>query len=105
MYKSQAQHDDQACLRQLWALRPQLPEARLVIVLRDPRDMLLEWIAFSAPAPPAGTSVHEAAEWLARALAPVAPLPEQSPSPGSYAPLTLPTNPPPLNYVEPSRPT
>ncbi len=62
----------------LWALRPQLPEARLVIVLRDPRDMLLEWIAFSAPAPLAVTSVHEAAEWLARALAQVATLHEQS---------------------------
>lgn len=29
----------------LSALRPHLPEGRLTIVLRDPRDMLLDWIA------------------------------------------------------------
>ena len=61
----------------LWALRPQLPEGRLIIALRDPRDMLLEWIAFGAPAPFAVNSVHEAAEWLARSLAQVATLHEQ----------------------------
>ncbi|WP_102947221.1 tetratricopeptide repeat protein [Stenotrophomonas sp. VV52] len=61
----------------LWALRPQLPEGRLLLVLRDPRDMLLEWLAHGAPAPFAVTSVNEAAEWLARALAQVATLHEQ----------------------------
>lgn len=61
----------------LWALRPQLPEGRLLVVLRDPRDMLLHWLAFGAPAPLAVTSIEEAAEWLARALAQVATLHEQ----------------------------
>ncbi|WP_421568349.1 tetratricopeptide repeat protein [Stenotrophomonas sp. PD6] len=61
----------------LWALRPQLPEGRLLLVLRDPRDMLLEWLAHCAPAPFAVTSVNEAAEWLARALTQVATLHEQ----------------------------
>ncbi|WP_426804527.1 tetratricopeptide repeat protein [Stenotrophomonas sp. SrG] len=61
----------------LWALRPQLPEGRLLLVLRDPRDMLLEWLAHGAPAPFAVNSVHEVAEWLARALAQIATLHEQ----------------------------
>ncbi len=61
----------------LWALRPQLPEGRLVIALRDPRDMLVEWLALGAPAPLAVTSSNEAAQWLARALAQVALLHEQ----------------------------
>ncbi|WP_296252743.1 tetratricopeptide repeat protein [uncultured Stenotrophomonas sp.] len=62
----------------LWALRPQLPEGRLVIALRDPRDMLVEWLALGAPAPLAVTSSSEAAQWLARALAQVALLHEQN---------------------------
>lgn len=61
----------------LWALRPQLPEGRLVIALRDPRDMLVEWLALGAPAPLAITSSSEAAQWLARALEQVADLHEQ----------------------------
>ena len=61
----------------LWSLRPQLPEGRLLIALRDPRDMLLEWMAFAAPAPFAVHSLNEAAEWLARSLAQVATLHEQ----------------------------
>lgn len=61
----------------LWALRPQLPEGRLVIAVRDPRDMLIEWLALGAPAPLALNSAHEAAEWLARSLAQVATLHEQ----------------------------
>lgn len=61
----------------LWALRPQLPEARLVIALRDPRDMLLEWLALGAPAPLALPSSLEAAQWLARALLQIAQLHEQ----------------------------
>lgn len=61
----------------LWSLRPQLPEGRLLVVLRDPRDMLLHWLANGSPAPFAVTSVNEAAEWLARALAQVATLHEQ----------------------------
>lgn len=61
----------------LWALRPQLPEGRLVIVLRDPRDMLVEWLALGGPTPLAVNSASEAAEWLARSLAQVATLHEQ----------------------------
>ncbi len=61
----------------LWALRPQLPEGRLLVVLRDPRDMLLQWLASGAPAPFAVTSVNEAAEWLTRSLTQIATLHEQ----------------------------
>jgi tetratricopeptide (TPR) repeat protein len=61
----------------LWSLRPQLPEGRLLLVLRDPRDMLLQWLAHGAPAPFAVTSVNEAAEWLTRSLAQIATLHEQ----------------------------
>ena len=60
----------------LWALRPQLPQGRLLVVLRDPRDMLLDWVAYGAAAPLAMTSLAEASEWLARALAQVAALHE-----------------------------
>ena len=35
----------------LLALRPHLPEAALVFAVRDPRDMLLDWLAFGSPAP------------------------------------------------------
>lgn len=61
----------------LWALRPQLPEARLVIAVRDPRDMLIEWLALGSPVPLAVNSAQEAAEWLARSLIQVATLHEQ----------------------------
>ncbi|AWH15952.1 adenylate cyclase [Stenotrophomonas sp. ZAC14D2_NAIMI4_7] len=60
----------------LWSLRPQLPQGRLLVVLRDPRDMLLDWVAYGSAAPLAMTSLAEAAEWLARALAQVASLHE-----------------------------
>ena len=62
----------------LWALRPQLPQGRLLVVLRDPRDMLLDWIAYGAPVPFAVNSLNEAAEWLARVMAQVATLHEQN---------------------------
>jgi len=61
----------------LWALRPQLPQGRLLVVLRDPRDMLLDWIAYGSPAPTAIVNLSEAAQWLARALGQVATLHEQ----------------------------
>lgn len=61
----------------LWALRPQLPEGRLVVVVRDPRDMLVEWLALGAPAPLAVNSASEAAQWLARSLEQVVQLHEQ----------------------------
>jgi len=61
----------------LWALRPQLPHGRLLAVVRDPRDMLLDWIAYGAAVPLAVTSLAEAAEWLARVMAQLATLQEQ----------------------------
>ncbi|WMJ71193.1 tetratricopeptide repeat protein [Stenotrophomonas sp. 24(2023)] len=61
----------------LWALRPQLPQGRLLVVLRDPRDMLLDWIAYGAAAPLAVTSLSEATEWLVRALTQIANLQDE----------------------------
>lgn len=54
------------------ALRPHLPEAGLLVTLRDPRDMLLDWLAFGSPAPLRLDSAVEAARWLAAQLAQVA---------------------------------
>ncbi|WP_394687322.1 tetratricopeptide repeat protein [uncultured Xanthomonas sp.] len=65
---------DNALLR---ALRPHLPEGRLLIVLRDPRDMLLDWLANGAPAPLGLASPETGAQWLAAVLAQVADLHEQ----------------------------
>ncbi len=61
----------------LLALRPYLPEGRLAIVLRDPRDMLMDWLAFGATVPLAVHSADEAARWLAESLSQVATLHEQ----------------------------
>ncbi|KAB8182377.1 tetratricopeptide repeat protein [Lysobacter maris] len=58
----------------LLALRPHLPEARLIFVLRDPRDMLVDWLAFGAPMPFAIESPEAAAEWMARTLGQIADL-------------------------------
>ncbi len=54
------------------ALRPHLPEAGLLIALRDPRDMLLDWIAFGSPMPLRLEDTVEAARWLATQLEQVA---------------------------------
>lgn len=61
----------------LWALRPALPQGRLLFVLRDPRDMLLDWIAYGSAAQLRISSLTEAAEWLARSLTQIAVLQEQ----------------------------
>ena len=61
----------------LLALRPHLPEGRLVIPLRDPRDMLLDWIATGAAMPLALRSTAEAARWLLESLEQLAVLHEQ----------------------------
>lgn len=61
----------------LLALRPHLPEAVLLVALRDPRDMLLDWLAFGSPAPFAIESPQAAAKWLAQVLGQVAYLHEQ----------------------------
>ena len=58
----------------LHALRPHLPEGLLMIAVRDPRDMLLEWIASSAPQRFAIESPRAAAQWLAHALSQIADL-------------------------------
>lgn len=60
----------------LLALRPYMAEALLMIVLRDPRDMLLDWLAFGAPAPFALHAPETAARWLAQVLEQVADLHE-----------------------------
>jgi len=61
----------------LLALRPHLPEGLLLIAVRDPRDMLLEWLAFGSPAPFALESPVTGARWLAQVLDQVADLHEQ----------------------------
>ncbi|HEY0334441.1 MAG TPA: tetratricopeptide repeat protein [Stenotrophomonas sp.] len=61
----------------LLALRPHLPEGRLAIALRDPRDMLLDWIAHGAPLPLALDSPLAGAQWLAESLSQIATLHEQ----------------------------
>ena len=58
----------------LIALRPHLPEGMLVMAIRDPRDMLLDWLAFGSAAPFAMPSATEAAMWLAESLHQVAAL-------------------------------
>ncbi|KQH73202.1 tetratricopeptide repeat protein [Xylella fastidiosa subsp. sandyi] len=60
----------------LTALRPHLPEGRLIIVLRDPRDMLLDWIAYGSPIPLALDSLQHAANWLGDILNQIAALHE-----------------------------
>ena len=52
----------------LHALRPLQPEAIVLIALRDPRDMLLDWIAFGGGLPFGIPSLNEAALWIARQL-------------------------------------
>ncbi|HEY1139276.1 MAG TPA: adenylate cyclase, partial [Lysobacter sp.] len=61
----------------LHALRPHLPEAMLMIAVRDPRDMLLEWLANNAPQRFALESPKIAAQWLAHALQQIADLHEK----------------------------
>jgi hypothetical protein len=58
-------------------LRTQLPQANVLIALRDPRDMLLDWLAHGAPAPLAMGSPTVAAQWLATLLNQLAALHEQ----------------------------
>ncbi|HJW44868.1 MAG TPA: tetratricopeptide repeat protein [Lysobacter sp.] len=59
------------------ALRPHLPEALLMIAVRDPRDMLLDWLAWGAPGRFKFESPEIAARWLAAMLEQVADLHEQ----------------------------
>ena len=59
------------------ALREALPEAMLLAVLRDPRDMLLNWLAFGSSPPFALASAQAGADWMAAALGQLADLHEQ----------------------------
>lgn len=61
----------------LLALRPRLPGALLLVALRDPRDMLLDWLAFGGTLPLALESPQAGAHWLAGMLDQVAMLHEQ----------------------------
>lgn len=61
----------------LLALRPQLPRARLLFALRDPRDMLLDWLAFGTPMAMRVTDADSAAQWLAAHLSQIADIIEQ----------------------------
>ncbi|MDN5782661.1 MAG: adenylate cyclase, partial [Luteimonas sp.] len=60
-------------------LRTELPQAHVLLALRDPRDMLLDWLAFDAPLRLQVQSPLQMAQWLARHLEHVAVLHEQSP--------------------------
>jgi Tfp pilus assembly protein PilF len=62
----------------LLALRPHLPEGQLLVALRDPRDMLLDWLAFGGQTPFGMSSPLAAAGWLAAMLHQIAALDEQS---------------------------
>src|SRR5690606_34525347 len=53
-----------------------LPGALLLVPLRDPRDMLLDWLAFGTPTPFALESPQAAADYLAGVLEQVATLHE-----------------------------
>ncbi|MEN1942007.1 tetratricopeptide repeat protein [Luteimonas sp. MJ174] len=59
-------------------VRAALPGAQLLVMLRDPRDMLMDWIAFGAGTPFAAGSPQDAADWLAAALDQVALIHEQN---------------------------
>jgi hypothetical protein len=48
--------------------RHALPGTRLLAVLRDPRDLLLNWLAFGAPAGPVFADPVASADWLAAQL-------------------------------------
>ena len=61
----------------LLALRPHLREGMLMIAVRDPRDMLLEWLAFGSAMPFAMPTPARAAGWLAIVLNQVASLVEE----------------------------
>src|SRR5690606_19613947 len=65
---------DNALLR---VLRPQLQKAAVMFVVRDPRDMLLQWLAFGSPMQIGMASVPQAAAWLATLMSRVAELGEQ----------------------------
>lgn len=64
---------DNALLR---ALRPAWPHGQAIFALRDPRAMLLDWLAYGAPAPFGMPTPMRAAGWLALVLNQIAQLDE-----------------------------
>ncbi len=52
----------------LCALRPHMPDGTLLAVMRDPRDMLLEWLAFGSPSRIGMASPLQSAHWMADSL-------------------------------------
>lgn len=60
----------------LHVLRPHVPEGVLLVALRDPRDMLLDWLAWGTAAPYALPDAEQAAQWLSGLLEQVAELHE-----------------------------
>lgn len=64
--------------RVLPMLRAAAPGTRLVAVLRDPRDLLLNWLAFGTPQRYGCADAVAAAGWLAEALGTLALLREQT---------------------------
>lgn len=61
----------------LKAFRPHLADGALLVALRDPRDMLLQWLAFGAPSQMALPSPNEGAQWLSEMLGQIAVLSEE----------------------------
>lgn len=61
----------------LLGLRPGLREGLLVIAIRDPRDMLLEWLAFGSALPFSMSGPLRAAGWMSFVLDGIANLVEQ----------------------------
>lgn len=57
---------------------PHLPRARILVALRDPRDMLLDWLALGTNLPLRMETPEAAAEWLAAALGHVAELEQRN---------------------------
>ncbi|WP_242112798.1 tetratricopeptide repeat protein [Luteimonas aquatica] len=58
----------------LAVLRGHIPQAQLIVALRDPRDMLLDWLVFGAPF--RFESAEAAATWMARYLEQIAAIEE-----------------------------
>lgn len=54
------------------ALTVAMPDALLLAVIADPRDLLLNWLAYASPWPVRFPGADAAADWLAGALVPLA---------------------------------
>lgn len=61
------------------ALEEQFPDSRVIALVCDPRDLLLNWLAFGCPQTYGCNDVLVAAMWLRQVLAPLLALHEQHP--------------------------